>query len=524
MLSFLFRRSGSLRLPTRHKSVDIQRVKISRQLRRPAFLAIAGPLLTLAIARTSDYWLPSDFRKALDTLNEDFDKAKKEVERKSKKTNYGEHWQAEHEKAISSGSLPREQSDVVAKPSQNQPIFLTFPIWMRLKNMPPYRDSDPEWEEFVKLQMDDARMEALFRNIAESTMAKFRQRPDARGILQKIRYRGQIGVSLEILVPYRPPPVYEVPGLLITAKKVSCAWRTLPEPYGSKLQRITHPVVFFRAFWMGVRVFCKITWSQLRSMINERLNRKPDSSILDFVKTVPARSGSGTARQEIKTDDPSSSSNKDTVTDKFGTSQGLAIFPFNTKAVLQSQKSLLGAVSTESAIKQGVYAFQSTFMTLQLQAWREVPRGACMIEGWIDYLGEFGMVRSQVYAIYLPSKDIFLGEPFVERINIFPHAPAISRAIRQRRAENERKVSQQKESLSNDFMESDNDQNFQAPEHHDEDLGISKEPPEGGTSSEVSNPEGPPTDPNELGQKLKANSTSQGKSTSQKDAETNRPP
>jgi hypothetical protein len=137
------------------------------QHRRPAFVLLATPLLFLCVTGTSDYWLPEDFRQTLNALNDNYEKARREVESRSNDKTFSRDWQKAHNK-YQQNEKTGSVSGAITPSEQNEPLFITVPIRTRLKSLPKYNASDPEWKEFIKLQEDDKRVEALFRTTSSN--------------------------------------------------------------------------------------------------------------------------------------------------------------------------------------------------------------------------------------------------------------------------------------------------------------------------------------------------------------------
>src|SRR5277367_781982 len=104
------------------------------QHRRPAFVLLATPLLFLCVTGTSDYWLPEDFRKTLNALNDNYEKARREVESRSNDKTFSRDWQKAHSKYQQNEKKTGSVSGAIMPSEQNEPLFITVPIRTRLKS------------------------------------------------------------------------------------------------------------------------------------------------------------------------------------------------------------------------------------------------------------------------------------------------------------------------------------------------------------------------------------------------------
>ena len=73
-------------------------------------------------------------------------------------------------------------------------------------------------------------------------------------------------------------------------------------------------------------------------------------------------------------------------------------------------------------------AFKKTFAHQQIKALSQLPRGACLIEGFVRFNGEYGNLRVYVYMIYRPGEDSLMGEPIIEKMRVYLNAPKLREA------------------------------------------------------------------------------------------------
>ena len=181
----------------------MQRVHITRSLKRPAVLAIVVPLMTFIIIRTSDLWLPDNLKPALDS---------------------------------SESSLARwKQDDGLKAAAKQTHLLLPFPVWFRRKHSVRYWIDDPEWQEYEKLQNDQTRLKALYRIVARETITTVIADKRMKDyILRELKCGPHLDISFDVRIPSRPKDVYEIPAIAISANQITPIWQTLPERYGGE--------------------------------------------------------------------------------------------------------------------------------------------------------------------------------------------------------------------------------------------------------------------------------------------------
>ncbi|KAI0391291.1 hypothetical protein F5Y17DRAFT_17375 [Xylariaceae sp. FL0594] len=115
-----------------------------------------------------------------------------------------------------------EVEEVVEKISYEPPAFIPFPGFTKRIQPPPYRSSDPEWKEFVRINRD-----AELQKVIELDLAETACRAVANHPVMKARFGSNMKVDGYWLIfqyPNRPPPVYHRQGLALS-KDGTIEWR-----------------------------------------------------------------------------------------------------------------------------------------------------------------------------------------------------------------------------------------------------------------------------------------------------------
>ena len=352
-------------------------------------------MLIVAGIHVSEFLVPKEVRDHLDTVEKDWDDFKKKRAELDKEL--GGNVQAPH--------LSKDARREKGKPLNFAPIWIPIPIWTTLKKAPEYKTTDPEWKEFLKLELDRDRMKKLKGEIARTiTMSILDGLPPgverAWGFDGKVAYdSGQI----DFVFPFSPPDIYERPGLIITADGIKWTSQELPDERGRRFYRIFHPTVFARAFWAGGRAFYMYHYQNLKSRLSERFGGEPKTSQTKIV-TKGSRGFSAAERAQLKRNLMISTSS--TLIDSQDSAELL--------------KVLVPSPAPKSAMEAAVKAYKRNHTNLQVAKFKECPRGGCYLTGHVDIRGTKATIRVSVRTIYIPSQDTFLGSPSIGEAIVMP--------------------------------------------------------------------------------------------------------
>ena len=292
------------------------------------------------------------------------------------------------------------------KPLKFAPIWIPIPIWTTLKKAPEYTPSDPEWQEFLKLEQDRDRVKKLKGETARSITLSVLQglHPSAErawGLDGKVTYDSG---HIDFVFPFSPPNIYERPGLLVTASGFKWTSQELPDERGRRFYRIFHPTVFAQAFWAGGKAFCTYHYASLKQRVSDILGEGPKQP---QTKTISKAFQGFTAAEQAQL------------------KKAFTIWSSSTVIDLQDSAELLKVLlpppAPKSAMEAAVNAYKRKHTNLQVAKWKECPRGGCYLTGHVDIRGTKATIRVSVKAIYIPSQDTFLGSPIIGEAIVMPN-------------------------------------------------------------------------------------------------------
>ena len=301
--------------------------------------------------------------------------------------------------------LAKNAKNVNGKLVAFTPIWVPIPIWTTSKKAPEYKTTDPEWNEFLKLEQDPERVKKLKGEVARIV---------ATGVLDGLPppverawgFDGKVSFDsgqIDFVFPFSPPNVYERPGLLVSPNGIRWSSQELPDERGRRFHRIFHPVVFALAFWAGGKAFAGFYYTSFKTKVSEMFGEKP--------KRVQTRSVSNPFKG-ISPEEQAQLKRAFTLT----TSPTL-MDPEDSAELL---RVLVPPPALKSAMEAAVNAYKRKHTHLQVAKWKECPRGGCYLTGHVDIRGTKATIRVSVKAIYIPAQDTFLGSPTIGEAVVMP--------------------------------------------------------------------------------------------------------
>ena len=377
-------------------------------LRHSTAILLASPLLIVAVIRYGDLVLPKAVRDNLKAMERDLETFTNDQRKLQQEL-------ARDRKAASNSSLTgASQRDAFTS------FFIPIPIWTRQVPSPPYEFTDPEWNEFLKLNGDLIRRRKLRDIVSITSVAKAMKMvsPAARDQLGTSE-RMQMSTDVDVVFPLAPPPVYERPGLLVTGNGIMLSSRKLPDAGGSRYHRIFHPQMFASSFWAGVKALCQFHYASFVALSLKPYSSSSDGSDTPHVQSKDQAGSDVTPSLEAEQAMPNSRSSSAIVEHP---QKDSTAGPDEEGSVVFHQ-TLVPPPAPQSAMEAAIRAYKIKFTEKQMAALQQMPRGGCWVRGTVYLCGTNGKWWLQVEAIYIPSKDEFLGLP---RINDFWFYPDIS--------------------------------------------------------------------------------------------------
>jgi hypothetical protein len=304
-----------------------------------------------------------------------------------------------------------------AKLRLDRTIQMTVPIWIRQRQPPQYTAEDPEWIAFRKLQQDEKLLLKVYgdvaRQVAELIKAP-KYGPTLRDIGVDFSHISLVS-RLEPVPPIHPPPVYEVPCIIVVpgSGQLTFGWRRLSDRMGGRMDRVFHPVVFAQAFYKGFRTFSIVSYLITRARIADMMNssRGGESGL-----SLPGKQGSEETKVHMRLP----------VT-WMSETQMRKWLPFlrgelGDQPSWQDHRNVVRSLTYRAAIDSGCASFRACWIQGQTKVMQSHVRDALPIEGSIVCLGERGKFHLDVTAIYSPETNALVGLPLIRRTYVVPDA------------------------------------------------------------------------------------------------------
>ncbi|TQV96290.1 hypothetical protein V2A60_003289 [Cordyceps javanica] len=156
-------------------------------------------------------------------------------------------------------ALSEKEKQEIAEEAEDGPdsiLFLPMPFGTIEVKQPPYRSSDPEWQEFVVFSRNKQAREDIKHKLAD-LICKAIQKSD-----QYVRILGgkDIRVSqfwLDTIFPARPPPKHYVAGISIEDDGIYWAHRPIDSLAAKHLSLAIYPAAVAKAAWSFLSVLGK---------------------------------------------------------------------------------------------------------------------------------------------------------------------------------------------------------------------------------------------------------------------------
>lgn len=403
---FLFPRAAhKISVPAKHADgpVKFQRVRIFKSRPRPLVFTVLALPLTILLLETSEYWLPDDYKKVLQSARA---KAEKEKKRASSQHEVSKAQNSADSQMV--GSAEGEKNAWVKLPPPQDVSFVLRLPYIRQKHPVPYQKTDKEWVEATKLMNDPARLIALKRLIVEETIKGWaRDRPTVDCIKEVSPGKGSKGVEsiFDVVVPLHRPPKFEQHALVWLPNGPQLAKIQLSNTTASRILRIWYPEVSLTAFWNAGTVFASASYQIAKHRIQNL--GSSETMIAPFSSPVSLQNGTVAPSQSPRK--PASPSDR-----------SLDATEKKVDPLMASFFHLAKTLTPETPLAQAKLAFLRTSSAMQIQKLQYVPEGAVVFQGHVAIVGFRGKVKSNVSAIYLPAQDRLILPVIIERTEVLP--------------------------------------------------------------------------------------------------------
>ncbi|RMZ85224.1 hypothetical protein DV738_g193, partial [Chaetothyriales sp. CBS 135597] len=265
MLSSLFPRARTVRVPVDNEQVAIRQVQVTNRVRPIVGRFIFTVLITYCVATTLSALASDDFKKRPGEQGG----GQVDGARKPSGSPRSDHWKRQHD------ALSRTRP-AAAEPEDSPIMHLTLPVWFRERRARMQTPQDREWQDFKQLMEDEQQVVEVQKKAAHVVLQLCHNRSDLKPWLRWIEYTGRTGVNFDIAPHIFSPPVYEVPCVIIKPSQVELGWRALSPAAGARIERIFHPAVFASALYAGMRAFASKSLAITAARVNKALSAPKD--------------------------------------------------------------------------------------------------------------------------------------------------------------------------------------------------------------------------------------------------------
>jgi hypothetical protein len=126
-------------------------------------------------------------------------------------------------------------------------VFIPFPLTTKRLAPQPYKGTDPEWHEFVRIAKDKDLQTKLKQSLANGVLQAARKNP-----VLTMRIGGEIRIRrywMDVDYPYMAPPEYEASGLKFTDEYIEWTRQPIDSFNAKLLNRVLWPTPMASSFW-----------------------------------------------------------------------------------------------------------------------------------------------------------------------------------------------------------------------------------------------------------------------------------
>lgn len=318
-------------------------------------------------------------------------------------------------------------------------------LWTRQKQSPMYTPEDQEYKDYVKLQSDEKKVADLRKQVTELVFARLKN-PAHQANLRYIDFNGVVHTLFEIVPQIHPPPLYEVPALIIFKDGIGTGWKTLRPDVGSKLETVFHPTVTYAAAKAGLWVFFSASYQIAKAKL--------------FGDDTPmiVKQWNHHLKYHVKQPNPVMSA-KELEKDNAIPQQlpGTKVNPQSMQELLKAMHSTNFSRERHSElVKQlpltvAVQLAAATFRKRQLVGLalhqQARTRGTLQVRGVMECKGNRGSYIVEVCAVYLPSEEKFVAPLLVEKAYIAKDYSACDKIEEKRKTDLQAKQSQKRQAV-----------------------------------------------------------------------------
>lgn len=300
----------------------------------------------------------------------------------------------------------------------------------------------------MRIQSDKKKVAELKKQVGEWAITSMKA-PAHLVNLNYIGFNGQITIVLDLVPQLRPPPLYEVPAIILFKDGVALGWKVLKPDLGSKMDAVMRPAATYRAAKASLKIFFSTTYAIAKVKF-----LGADPAIVQLAIPRPPNPVMSQKQIENANALPPASH-----------------WPVNTLAMQewlrkahngQDTRELHRELVKNAPFSIAVQRAAATFRTRQfhdmMHHQQNRARGVIQVKGAVVCMGDRGKYRLDVQAFYLPSEDKFLGAVVVKNAYVVKDFSQWQKLEEEKKkklldAKNERQLSQPKSKPADDHHE-----------------------------------------------------------------------
>lgn len=337
--------------------------------------------------------------------NEPGDKAKnsrttEKVTKSSGTQPQSDHWQKQHD------AIQKTSGDITpAFPEDGMPpdviSTITLPVWIRARKSPLYTSDDAEAKDYARIQSDTQKVDQLKKQVGQWMTTRLKN-PIHEVNLRYIGFNGKIGLALHLVPQLHPPPLYEVPAIVIFKDGIGLGWKTLRPDLGSRMEAVFRPGVTYTAAKTSLKVFCLTSYAILKAKVTG------GQAVVFNIKSAKPTSPVVSAK-DIEKDNNLPSMASLPAGMNTATMQELIKVLHNGANTRERHSDLIKQLPLSTAVQLAAATFRQKQLHGIAHAQQARARGVLQVRGHVVCFGERGTYQLDVVAFYLPAEDKFLG-------------------------------------------------------------------------------------------------------------------
>lgn len=278
---------------------------------------------------------------------------------------------------------------------------ITLPVWIRAKSTPLYTSDDAEAKDYARIQSDAHKVDQIKRQVGQWMTTRLKN-PIHEVNLRYVGFNGKIGLALHLVPQLHPPPLYEVPAIIIFKDGIGLGWKTLRPDLGSRMEAVFRPGVTYAAAKTSLKVFGLSSYAILKAKITG------DQSLVVKMKSVKPASPVVSAKDIEKDNSLPSMANLPAGMNTAKMHELIKVL-HNGASTRERHSDLIKQLPLSTAVQLAAATFKQKQLHGIAHAQQSRARGVLQVRGHVVCFGERGTYQLDVVAFYLPAEDKFLG-------------------------------------------------------------------------------------------------------------------